>query len=728
MYVHAQLYTWSKKISVPGLGNPLAYNPLNENTIYGSGYSSSYGEVNVSYDGGETWQLLSVLTGGFHVKSIIVNPNDTLTILVGQEANPQDRVMKSINGGATWIETLTGDFSYFGVPLEFNPAHPDTVFTMMGNILYRSVDFGSTWEIVSNQAGFFNTWCDAALRPDSVNIMYVGDNTSGIWKTTNGGVTFRRVYRTTGEIPMIAIDQQNPAVAYATKFSGGGGFLKTTDFGETWTEIPGFTSIDCWGVTIAQHNPNFIVMGTYTAVSSTKGIYISTDGGSTWTRTTCGFASPYNYGLLAIDTSKVFALQDDGIYKFQTIHLDSLSRFSISGTLKDSVTQLPAQGDVMLSSSICDSVLTFSTQTDSLGRFSFDSLYSNISSIIAPYRLAIDPELPFAQLFISNIYRDTGTVTLSVNLHRADVLVVGEDSANFSSYYKTALDSLGLKSHIWNTVSKGPAPFQRSNEFTKNIVMYFSGTKRTSLSQAELQNLTECLNSGCKLFMTGQDILEKNDTSQLFAQYLGISFGGNTTIVYARGVNYDLFDGFSFFTVGGGAGNQTSRDLITINNVRPKATLGYGATVEGGTAAVRLDSAGMGGKVIFMGFGFEAINTAATRKSVMQRVIGYLDGSIVVGVDKDLFGNVPLEFHLEQNYPNPFNSTTRIQYVVARKQYITLKVYDLLGREIKTLVNESKEPGKYYHDFDAATLTSGIYFYRLTTAAFTETKKFLVIK
>jgi hypothetical protein len=88
----------------------------------------------------------------------------------------------------------------------------------------------------------------------------------------------------------------------------------------------------------------------------------------------------------------------------------------------------------------------------------------------------------------------------------------------------------------------------------------------------------------------------------------------------------------------------------------------------------------------------------------------------------------PSVFSLSQNYPNPFNPTTIIKYAMSSKQYASLKVYDVLGNEVATLVNEEKETGIYEVEFDATGITSGIYFYKLQAGNFVETKKMLVIK
>jgi len=88
----------------------------------------------------------------------------------------------------------------------------------------------------------------------------------------------------------------------------------------------------------------------------------------------------------------------------------------------------------------------------------------------------------------------------------------------------------------------------------------------------------------------------------------------------------------------------------------------------------------------------------------------------------------PENLRLGQNYPNPFNPTTTFQFSIVNSQLTIVKVYDLLGREVATLVNEVKGPGVYTARFDASSLTSGIYFYRLRTPEFVETKKMLLLR
>ncbi|MBN2611006.1 MAG: T9SS type A sorting domain-containing protein, partial [Bacteroidales bacterium] len=99
------------------------------------------------------------------------------------------------------------------------------------------------------------------------------------------------------------------------------------------------------------------------------------------------------------------------------------------------------------------------------------------------------------------------------------------------------------------------------------------------------------------------------------------------------------------------------------------------------------------------------------------------------GIEDFNSGKILTSFALAQNYPNPFNPTTRILYVLPSSGFVSLKVYDLIGREIQTLVSEVQAAGTYAIDFNANELTGGIYFYRLQIGGkFIETRKMILIK
>lgn len=89
---------------------------------------------------------------------------------------------------------------------------------------------------------------------------------------------------------------------------------------------------------------------------------------------------------------------------------------------------------------------------------------------------------------------------------------------------------------------------------------------------------------------------------------------------------------------------------------------------------------------------------------------------------------IPKNFELSQNYPNPFNPSTTIEYSIPKDANVTLKIYDVLGKEVATLVNEQKSAGTYIVNWNASNLSSGAYFYRITAGEFTATKKMFLLK
>ena len=101
---------------------------------------------------------------------------------------------------------------------------------------------------------------------------------------------------------------------------------------------------------------------------------------------------------------------------------------------------------------------------------------------------------------------------------------------------------------------------------------------------------------------------------------------------------------------------------------------------------------------------------------------------ILLDVENTGTNEVPIEYNLVQNYPNPFNPSTTIRYSIIKPELVRIKIYDILGREVQTLVNEFKQAGNYEVQFDASGLASGIYLYRIESGKFNETKKMILLR
>ncbi|MBN8571612.1 MAG: T9SS type A sorting domain-containing protein [Ignavibacteria bacterium] len=94
----------------------------------------------------------------------------------------------------------------------------------------------------------------------------------------------------------------------------------------------------------------------------------------------------------------------------------------------------------------------------------------------------------------------------------------------------------------------------------------------------------------------------------------------------------------------------------------------------------------------------------------------------------NISNTIPEHYYVSQNYPNPFNPSTKINFSIPKSGLVQIKVYDLMGRELQTLLNEFKVTGEYKVDFDGSKLASGVYFYKLITNDFIETKKMMLVK
>lgn len=143
------------------------------------------------------------------------------------------------------------------------------------------------------------------------------------------------------------------------------------------------------------------------------------------------------------------------------------------------------------------------------------------------------------------------------------------------------------------------------------------------------------------------------------------------------------------------------------------------------------------------GTSWTAVNTGLTNTNVLSLAPDLLSGNLFAGTYggvwrrplseiitsvERLSTDLPTHFILDQNYPNPFNPTTRISFSLPSKAFVSLKVFDALGREQAVLVSEELAAGRYARQWDATGLASGVYFYRLQADAFAETKKLVLLR
>ena len=306
------------------------------------------------------------------------------------------------------------------------------------------------------------------------------------------------------------------------------------------------------------------------------------------------------------------------------------------------------------------------------------------------------------------------------------LLISKAEKDSLSKYYISAFSELGK-------------PYEESlnqiPEFvsSRNAIIIFTGRSSENLfTQPEIDAFTDYINNSGSIMFSGQALAEnlQNDYPAFLNNTIGIGWNSNQFLPqFAYGLAGDLFgDQFSSLKIRGndGANNEALPDVLDKTDSSFNFSLSY---LSNGTkpAGGWIEKSG-GAKIVFLGFGFESINnneSSISRTDVLNTILQWFDGTLDAENENPF---IVSDYKLSQNYPNPFNPVTVISYRVPVKSFVSLKVYDIIGREIQSLVNEEKDAGRYEIYFDASSLSSGVYFYKIKSESYSEIKKMVLIK
>jgi hypothetical protein len=264
---------------------------------------------------------------------------------------------------------------------------------------------------------------------------------------------------------------------------------------------------------------------------------------------------------------------------------------------------------------------------------------------------------------------------------------------------------------------------------TPDLVIWFCGANLPgqSISASEQDLLAGVLDRGGALLLTGQNIPFDLRGTTFMSDYLHSRY----QFVYplaqtVAGVSGDpISDGLTFSIHGGtGADNQTRPSSMNANDGMAAIMWEYSGSQYHAGARVE----GEGYRAVLLGFGLESIASQADRDTVMARTLHWL----IEGLDAQPQPQAPpCEFSLGAAYPNPFNPQTTIPYTLAERSRVSLRIFDVLGREVAVPVREMQEPGEHRVSWNAGGLPSGLYFCRLEAAGgrnFQATRKLMLLK
>jgi hypothetical protein len=217
----------------------------------------------------------------------------------------------------------------------------------------------------------------------------------------------------------------------------------------------------------------------------------------------------------------------------------------------------------------------------------------------------------------------------------------------------------------------------------------------------------------------------------------GVSYGSAIPVANSSSVDEYYFD-ITHYTLGtggadiiyyydstGGPSNSTDKMMYTFSNVTAPSTFNpaeqfsehYPQPSTRRYIPFLTEYYDGGGDVGAFWVGVDGSN----RKVYFDRLLA------ITGIKKEPV-SLPVKYSLRQNYPNPFNPVTKINFSIPKNEYVTLKVYDILGREVATIVDKEMTAGVYTVEIDGTRLSSGVYFYRLTSGNFIDTKKMVLLK
>ena len=310
------------------------------------------------------------------------------------------------------------------------------------------------------------------------------------------------------------------------------------------------------------------------------------------------------------------------------------------------------------------------------------------------------------------------------------VLFVDDDGGrNSETLYYSAFDSAGV---AFTSIEQADLALVASRLGASQFSSLFwnVGWGFPALVPTDVAYMEDFLGDGGNLYIAGQDIgwdvFDGNGSSgfpaarEFYHNYLGANYlsddAGGTSMT---GVGGDVItDGLAFAI--SSPYSPYPEEIAPYPGTNTVNILQYN---NGKYGAVRHEADTF--KTVYLGIGLEQIAEPLQRNLLIKKVLDWF--GVATGVDPAR-GGIPVAYSLDQNDPNPFNPSTEISYTIAEQGFVTLKVYDLVGREVETLVQEVQSPGRYLASFDAADHATGVYFYRLTSGQFTAIKKMVLVK
>lgn len=695
----------------------IAVDPVNSNIVYvGTGEANgghnnfAGGGVYKSTNGGTDWQLTG-LENTVSIGRIVIDPLNPLRVFVAAAGSyfgpsPDRGVYRSDNGGANWTKILFVTDSTGAIDIAVDQINPNNLLAAMwqrtrypnGGALYgstsgiyKSTNGGNNWTALGAANGLPNSTTanvgriGLSISRSNPNVAYSlftnGTGYLGFFKTTNAGLNWTNANPNGGlqsgfsnfswYFGNVRVHPENPDIVYVLDFNT----MRSTNSGTSWSNISGSIHVDKHALAFKPGDPNRIIEG------NDGGIYNSSNGGSSWTKVAAlPFTQFYEIGIDMNNTERLYGgTQDNGTNRTTTGALNNWS--SIYG----------GDGFYVIVDFTNPNVIYAESQNGNLGKSTNggNSFSDATNGINASEKtnwstpVIMDPNNNNVLYYGTNkVYRTTnaasvwsaaspdltngsqtrlGTVTtIAVAPTNSNVIMAGTDDAN-----------------VWITSNNG------TNWTKVSSTLPYRWVTRVAFDPVN-ENIAYVTYNGLKWKDPQPHVFRTTDK--------GLTWADISNNLPDAPVNAFAIDPArpNVLFVGSDVGAY-----VSFNTGQSWQYLGQGLPM---VSVYDFKIHPLGNYLV-----------AGTHGRSMYKI----DLAQVVGINSNET-NIAGDFSLSQNYPNPFNPVTVIRYSLNKDRFAVLKIFDVQGKEVATLVNEKQNAGTYEVNFDAGNVSSGIYFYRLT--------------
>jgi photosystem II stability/assembly factor-like uncharacterized protein len=661
------------QLTFPQGNNVNNVNVISDNSYAGVGNFGTFIRTN---DGGSTWlvkHFVNTLNTSF--MSVIFSSSTD-----GFICSSNGHILKTVNSGNNWVAQISGVSTPLNAIYFTNGSNGYAVG--VSGVILRTTNSGSNWiKITTDTSVVLNT-----VFFSSQNTGYIGSSNGILLKTTNAGVNWSSAYENHSLIKKLFF------VSDLTGFLCGNSVIKkTVNGGTVWDSIAPY---NCNSVFFINSNTGYFTSSYYK-------VYKTTNGGNTFTSLTLNSGYDNLYSI-AVNTNGFGITSGPNGYLFKTTNFGE------------------NWNAIHKSHSEYLSYLKFDSENNGI-------VVDRMGSVLKTYdggNNYIQKSQPGSYILTGFYFSDTsdgygvgasGRIMKTVNggtnwTQLTTGITTSLSKIHFNSGLGLAVGYYGIILRTNNQGNNWTSQTSTTNNWLKGVYIYSSSSAFVCGENQILKSTDD-----------GMTWQSKTVGMSLDMQCIHTPNGGN---VWAGGdkIYYSSNSGDNWSMQFNPEKPINAMKFINTSVGYAVGTFGYAIkTTNGGQNWTKLNIP-YGSDLIALDFINENIGWISGNGTILKTSTG---GSVFI---QFLSTEMPSGYSLEQNYPNPFNPITNIKFNISKSDFVSLKVYDLLGKEISSLVNESLKPGTYQVQFDAKNLSSGIYFYCLKTKSFTETKRMILLK